>query len=72
MNTAISASGSVISGAIMMWGNLTIPPGYLECNGQSTVGYPNLILAGYTLNVPDLRDKFIRGYPASGRVLLDT
>jgi phage-related tail fiber protein len=44
-----------------MWGGSTTPSGWLECNGQSTAGYPNLI-AVYGTNVPDLRGEFVRGW----------
>jgi len=33
ISTAISGSSAVITGSIIMWGNLVIPTGYLECNG---------------------------------------
>lgn len=47
---------------IIAWYAATTPPdGWLECNGQSTVGYPELAaIVGGT--VPDLRGQFIRGW----------
>lgn len=68
------AAATVLSGSIVMWGTSTVPSGWLECNGQSTAGYPNLI-ALFGTNLPDLRGEFIRGYDNgrdvdSGRVLL--
>jgi len=56
-----TAAATVLSGAIIMWGTSTIPSGWLECNGQSTAGYPNLI-ALFGTNLPDLRGEFIRGW----------
>ena len=48
-------------GAITAFGGDVPPTGWLECNGQSTAGYPALaIVVG--LNVPDLRGEFIRGW----------
>jgi len=55
------ASANVLSGSIVMWGTDTVPAGWLECNGQSTSGYPNLI-ALFGTNLPDLRGEFIRGW----------
>lgn len=56
-----TAAATVLSGAIVMWGTSTVPSGWLECNGQSTAGYPNLI-ALFGTNLPDLRGEFIRGW----------
>ncbi|WP_083928140.1 phage tail protein [Anaeromusa acidaminophila] len=39
----------------------TPPPGWLECNGQSTAAHPELA-AIVGPNVPDLRGEFIRGW----------
>ena len=48
-------------GTVIYFAASTPPPGYLECNGQSTTGYPELaMLVGAT--VPDLRGEFIRGW----------
>lgn len=48
-------------GSVIAWSHSTIPDGWLECNGQSTNGYPDLAaIAG--ANVPDLRGEFIRGW----------
>lgn len=54
-------AAAVVPGAIIMWGSFTVPSGWLECNGQSTAGSPNLIPI-YGANVPDLRGEFIRGW----------
>lgn len=72
VDTAVAAS--VIPGAIVLWGSSTVPSGWLECNGQSTAGSPNLIPI-FGTNVPDLRGEFVRGWDNgrgvdSGRVLL--
>jgi microcystin-dependent protein len=56
-----TAAATVLSGQIVMWGTSTVPSGWLECNGQSTAGYPNLI-ALFGTNLPDLRGEFIRGW----------
>ena len=49
------------AGVIQMFGGSTAPTGWLECNGQSTSGYPELA-AVVGSNVPDLRGQFIRGW----------
>jgi len=47
---------------MIAWYSSPIPPqGWLECNGQSTAGYPKLA-AIVGSNVPDLRGEFIRGW----------
>lgn len=54
-------SALVPTGAIMPFYRSSAPSGWLECNGQSTSGYPALAaLVG--ANVPDLRGEFIRGW----------
>jgi microcystin-dependent protein len=68
-----TAAATVLSGSIVMWGTSTVPSGWLECNGQSTAGYPNLI-ALFGTNLPDLRGEFVRGWDNgrgvdSGRVI---
>lgn len=47
-------------GSIVMWGKGDIPDGWLELNGQSTSGYPEIanIYGGY---LPDFRGLFVRG-----------
>ncbi len=48
-------------GAIAMWGNETIPNGWIEMAGQSTGNYSELLsIFGSTL--PDLRGRFVRGF----------
>jgi microcystin-dependent protein len=54
-------AAATLPGAIVMWGGSTPPSGWLECKGQSTAGYANLI-AIYGTNLPDLRGEFIRGW----------
>ena len=52
------------TGAITAFGGSTAPTGYLECNGQTTAGYPALA-AVVGANVPDLRGEFVRGWDNS-------
>lgn len=48
-------------GTVIMYYGQTAPTGYLECNGQSTSGFPELeALIG--ANTPDLRGEFVRGW----------
>jgi microcystin-dependent protein len=51
----------VPTGIVVMYCGATPPAGWLECNGQSTAGYPSLA-ALYGANVPDLRGEFVRGW----------
>ncbi len=56
-----NGTGVVPVGTVIMYYGATAPTGYLECNGQSTTGYDDLIdLIGS--NTPDLRGEFIRGW----------
>ena len=48
-------------GIIVMWGQTTVPEGWVEAAGQSTNINPDLI-AIYGANLPDLRGNFVRGY----------
>jgi microcystin-dependent protein len=64
-----TVSATIIPGTIVMWGASTVPTGWLECNGQSTAGSPNLIPL-FGTNVPDLRGEFIRGW-SNGRSGVD-
>jgi len=59
-----TVGASVLPGQIVMWGTSTPPAGWLECNGQSTSGHPNLI-ALFGANLPDLRGEFIRGWDSN-------
>lgn len=56
-----TAAAATLPGAIVMWGGTSAPTGWLECNGQSTAGFPNLT-AIYGTNLPDLRGEFTRGW----------
>ncbi|WP_052327929.1 phage tail protein [Maridesulfovibrio hydrothermalis] len=60
---AVQAKGASDTpvGGVIPWPHSTVPDGWLECNGQSTAGYPELaaVVGG---NVPDLRGEFIRGW----------
>ena len=52
-------------GIIAPYAGAAIPSGWLECNGQSCASYPALVtlLGGST--VPDLRDRYVRGWGSS-------
>lgn len=62
-----SAGGIIVEkeqvpvGSIQMWGTPTPPDGWLELNGQSTSGYPDLAKL-YGATVPDMRGSFARGW----------
>jgi microcystin-dependent protein len=68
------------AGAVTAYAGASVPPGYLECNGQavSRATYPDLFTvigtiygagdASTTFNVPDMRDEFIRGKSAARAV----
>jgi len=64
-----TVGGSILPGQIVMWGTDDPPAGWLECNGQSTAGYSNLI-ALFGSNLPDLRGEFVRGW-SNNRVTVD-
>ena len=64
-----TVGGSILPGQIVMWGTSTVPAGWLECNGQSTAGYSNLI-ALFGTNLPDLRGEFVRGW-SNNRTTVD-
>ena len=53
--------GLVPAGAVMAFYRSTPPTGWLECNGQSTAAYPNLVALGILI-APDLRGEFVRGW----------
>ncbi len=55
---------TVPSGAMMMWPTASVPSGWLEANGQSTTGYPNLVSI-YGSTLPDMRGYFPRGWDHS-------
>ena len=64
-----TVGASILPGQIVMWGTSTPPAGWLECNGQSTAGYPNLT-ALFGTNLPDLRGEFVRGW-SNNRTTVD-
>jgi microcystin-dependent protein len=73
---AAATAAATLPGAIVMWGGPAAPSGWLECNGQSTTGYPNLISI-YGATLPDLRGEFVRGWDHgrdvdAGRAILST
>lgn len=55
-------------GTVVIWGQNKIPDGWLELNGQSTAGYPDLVDV-YGANLPDLRGNFIRGFGGNSSAL---
>lgn len=69
-----AVAGSVPSGAVISFARAAAPVGYLACNGQavSRSKYASLFNAigtafgagdgSTTFNVPDLKDKFVRGW----------
>lgn len=63
--TSVSVQAKGVSdtpiGGVIPFRGTTVPDGWLECNGQSTAGYPELA-AAVGPNVPDLRGEFIRGW----------
>jgi microcystin-dependent protein len=69
---SIINTGIVPAGAVMAFAMNTAPSGWLPCNGGSyaTATYPALFAAiqytyggsGTSFNVPDLRDRFVRGH----------
>lgn len=75
-----SAGGIVIEeeqlpvGSITMWGGSSAPNGWLELNGGTTTGYPELAKI-YGARLPDFRGEFVRGWDSgkgidAGRGLL--
>lgn len=64
-----TAAAATLPGQIVMWGTSAPPAGWLECNGQSTAGYPNLT-ALFGTNLPDLRGEFVRGW-SNNRTTVD-
>lgn len=48
-------------GTVAMWGNSSLPTGWIEMNGQSTSAYSELA-AIYGSTLPDLRGEFVRGW----------
>ncbi len=64
-------SGGVPVGMVVAWpvdGNPADAASWLECNGQSTVGYPELA-AVIGAHVPDLRGRFLRGFGGNSAAL---
>ena len=71
---AVPMAAIIPSGGVIMWPTSVVPTGFLELNGQSTTGYPNLI-AIYGATLPDMRGEFVRGWDHSrgvdaGRTIL--
>jgi hypothetical protein len=61
---AVPMASIIPSGGVIMWPTASVPTGFLELNGQSTTGYPNLI-AIYGATLPDMRGEFVRGWDNS-------
>jgi hypothetical protein len=62
----VTATGGVSVGTVVAWpvaSNPSDASSWLECNGQSTAGYPELA-AVVGPAVPDYRGLFLRGYGA--------
>ena len=73
---AVPMAALIPSGGVILWPTASVPTGFLELNGQSTTGYPNLI-AIYGATLPDMRGEFVRGWDNSrgvdtGRGILTT
>lgn len=49
-------------GAIVAWGNSTVPEGWLECNGSAIPSQYSELIALVGTNTPDLRGMFVRGW----------
>lgn len=64
-----TVGAAILPGQIVLWGTSTPPAGWLEMNGQSTAGYPNLT-ALFGTNLPDLRGEFVRGW-SNNRTTVD-
>ena len=74
----VSPLPTVPSGMIAVYGSITLPPGWVACDGTtySTTTYADLFASvGYTFGgagssfaVPDLRGQFVRGFDTSGAV----
>ncbi|MDG9864750.1 phage tail protein [Escherichia coli] len=76
-NLGLGEGSALPVGVPVPWPSATPPTGWLKCNGAafSAEDYPNLAKAYPTLNLPDLRGEFIRGWDGgkgvdSGRTLL--
>jgi hypothetical protein len=63
VNGIWTKSSGVPVGTIAIWGNQSIPTGWLECNGQgfNTGAYPELAAYYPWGSVPDFRGMFLRG-----------
>ncbi|WP_348826198.1 phage tail protein [Escherichia coli] len=76
-NLGLGEGSALPVGVPVPWPSATPPTGWLKCNGAafSAEEYPKLAKAYPTLNLPDLRGEFIRGWDDSrgidtGRSLL--
>ncbi|WP_348915186.1 phage tail protein [Escherichia coli] len=76
-NLGLGEGSALPVGVPVPWPSATPPTGWLKCNGAafSAEEYPKLAKAYPTLNLPDLRGEFIRGWDDgrgvdAGRALL--
>ena len=67
---AKAADNGVPVGAILPYASGTIPDGWLLCNGSTIPTEFSELRSLVGNNTPDLRGRFLRGNPASGRSLL--
>jgi len=67
---AKAADNGVPVGAILPYSSATIPDGWLLCDGSAIPSEFSELRALMGNNAPDLRGRFLRGNPASGRSLL--
>ena len=58
---SVPMASIIPSGGVILWPTSVVPTGFLELNGQSTTGYPNLVTI-YGLTLPDMRGEFVRGW----------
>ncbi len=79
INVGLGEGSALPVGVPVPWPSATPPTGWLKCNGAafSAEEYPKLAKAYPTLNLPDLRGEFIRGWDDSrgidtGRSLLSS
>ncbi|WP_436628490.1 phage tail protein [Escherichia coli] len=79
LNVGLGEGSALPVGVPVPWPSATPPTGWLKCNGAafSAEEFPKLAKAYPTLNLPDLRGEFIRGWDDSrgidtGRSLLSS
>ena len=75
--TGGGGGGSATIGAIVAWANLSVPDGWLECDGSPIPAEYTELIALIGANTPDLRGEFVRGWDNgagvdAGRALLSS